>query len=52
MSAQEQPRAETAAWKRTPSFICELALRVTPAQKRVFLVRLEGGESEDTDATG
>jgi hypothetical protein len=40
MSAQEPP-AEPAARKRTPSFICELPLRVTPAQERVLLVRLE-----------
>jgi putative transposase len=42
MSAQEEPPPpEAAARKRTKSFICELPLRVTPAQERVLLARLE-----------
>jgi putative transposase len=41
MPAQEPPPAEATARKRTPSFICELPLRVTPAQERVLLARLE-----------
>ena len=40
MSDQEPP-AEAAARKRTPSFMCELPLRVTPAEVRVLLARLE-----------
>jgi hypothetical protein len=41
MPAQEPPLAEAAARKRTRSFICELPLRVTPAEERVLLARLE-----------
>ena len=27
--------------KRTPSFVCEVPLQVTPAQERILLARLE-----------
>lgn len=40
MSAQEPP-LEAKTRQRTKSFICELPLRVTPAQERVLLARLE-----------
>jgi putative transposase len=29
------------AKKRTPSFVCEIPLRVTPAQERTLLARFE-----------
>src|ERR1051326_4764825 len=41
MSALEPRSAEAKTRKRTPSFICELPLRVTPAGERVLLARLE-----------
>jgi len=41
MSAQEPPPTEAAARKRTPSFLCEVPLRVMPREERVLLVQLE-----------
>jgi hypothetical protein len=41
MPTQEPPPAEAKTRKRTKSFVCELPLRVTPAQQRVLLARLE-----------
>ena len=37
----QEPPAEAKTRKRTKSFICELPLRVTPAEERVLLARLE-----------
>src|SRR5215472_17503786 len=36
-----QPRSTDDAPQRTPSFVCEVPLRVSPAQERVLLARLE-----------
>src|SRR5215472_16542562 len=39
MAPQAHPASDPP--KRTPSFVCEVPLRVTPAQERTLLVRLE-----------
>ena len=36
-----QSRTTAGSLKRTPSFVCEVPLRVTPAQERTLLARLE-----------
>src|SRR5689334_20907665 len=36
-----RPRSADDPPKRTPTFVCELPLRVTPAQERTLLARLE-----------
>src|ERR1051326_8603595 len=39
MARQTQPTND--ALKRTPSLVCEIPLRVSPAQERILLARLE-----------
>ena len=36
-----QSRTTDDSLKRTPSFVCEVPLRVTPTQERTLLARLE-----------
>jgi putative transposase len=52
MSALEPRSAEAKTRKWTPSFICELPLRVTPAGERVLLARLEAARQVGATCLG
>src|SRR5262245_52164017 len=48
MARQTRPTDE--APKRTPSFVCEMPLRVSPAQERTLLARLDAARQAYTPA--
>src|SRR5215467_648008 len=57
MLQYEEPmplRSRTAddAPKRTPSFVCEVPLRVSPAQERILLARLEAARQVGATCLG
>src|SRR5215468_10263319 len=46
------PRSADDLPKRTPSFVCEVPLRVSPAQERMLLARLEGARQVGATCLG